>query len=156
MSETRILIVDDHEIVRERVRSLLKTLRPAWEICGEATTGAAALVAIPRLRPDIVIMDITMPEMSGFQAASQLRERGDPTRIVFFTMHDSESLSSDVRGAGGQGFVLKSQAAQKLIQAIETIRGGGTFFGTPQAGSKEESDPSVLGILFWRQGFSPA
>ena len=152
--DPRILIVDDHEIVRQGVRSLLAAARPAWEICGEAGSGREAIDAIRRLKPDVVVLDITMPEMSGLQVAARLRELGLSTRILFFTMHDSDSLPSEVRAAGGFGFVLKSQAARNLIQAIETIHGGGTFFGTSEA-DKKGGGTFGLGIFF-RKGFSPA
>jgi two-component system nitrate/nitrite response regulator NarL len=152
--EPSILIIDDHEIVREGVRSLLTKHRPDWKIVGEASSGIEAVEAISQLNPDVAILDITMPGMSGFDVGVKLRRLGVSTRILFFTMHDSKSLSTDVRRAGGRGYVLKSEAARKLIQAIETIHGGGTFFGSLQSDIKDSDTPG-LGILFLRMGFSP-
>src|ERR1700688_1867301 len=95
----RILIVDDHEIVREGVRTLISASRPEWDICGEASNGEQALQATKILRPDVVVLDVTMPKMSGFDAAVKIAEQKLGCRVLIFTMHESERLSSDVRAA---------------------------------------------------------
>jgi DNA-binding NarL/FixJ family response regulator len=128
----RILIVDDHEIVREGIRNLLSQSRPGWNVCGQASNGQEAVAAVRDLKPDVVILDITMPVMSGLEAAPKIVKSGTACRILMFTMHESESLAGEVREAGAHGVVLKSQAARNLIPAIETILSGGTFFGLPQ------------------------
>jgi DNA-binding NarL/FixJ family response regulator len=128
----RILLVDDHEIVREGIRTLIARSRPDWEICGEATDGEEALEAARTLKPDVVILDITMPKMSGLEAAPQIAKLGLGCRVLMFTMHDSERLSNEVRQAEAQGLVLKSQAARDLIRAVDRLLAGGTFF-SPQA-----------------------
>jgi DNA-binding NarL/FixJ family response regulator len=128
----RILLVDDHEIVREGIRTLITRSRPEWEICGEARDGEEALEAVRNLKPDIVILDITMPKMSGLEAAPQIARLGLGCRVLMFTMHDSERLSSEVRQAEAQGLVLKSQAARDLIRAVDRLLSGGTFFSSPQ------------------------
>jgi two-component system invasion response regulator UvrY len=125
----RILIVDDHEIVREGIRTLISRSRPEWIICGEASDGEHAIEAVKTLKPDAVILDITMPGMSGLRAASQIAKLGLACRVLIFTMHESERLAAEVRKAGAQGHVLKSQAARDLIRAIEELLSGGTFFG---------------------------
>lgn len=127
----RILIVDDHEIVREGLRNLLSQSRPAWVICGQARNGEEAVEAVRALAPDAVLLDITMPMMSGLEAARRIAQSGTACRILMFTMHESDSLGQEVRDAGAQGYVLKSQAARNLIVAIETILAGGTFFDVP-------------------------
>jgi DNA-binding NarL/FixJ family response regulator len=127
----RILIVDDHEIVREGLRNLLSQSRPGWVICGQARNGEEAVQAVQDLAPDAVLMDITMPMMSGLEAARRIAQTGTTCRILMFTMHESDSLGQEVRDAGAQGYVLKSQAARNLIVAIETILAGGTFFDVP-------------------------
>jgi DNA-binding NarL/FixJ family response regulator len=146
----RILIVDDHEIVRQGIRTLLAGLRPDWEICGEAANASEAWEAIANLKPDLTILDITMPGTSGLELASRIRRRGLPCRILMFTMHKSDRLASDVREAGAQGYVLKSQAAQDLVFAIETILAGGTFFGAPTAGDDEGSSEENRNIFFFK------
>src|ERR1700719_3478690 len=112
---TRILIVDDHEIVREGLRSHLAKSRPDWDICGEATDGDQAVQLTRELKPDIVILDITMPRMSGLEASSRIRKLGLAIPILMFTTHDSERLAIEVREAGAQGYVLKSQAIRYLV-----------------------------------------
>ena len=124
----RILLVDDHEIVREVIRTLIARSRPEWEICGEARDGEEALEAVRALKPDVVILDITMPKMSGLEAAPRIAKLGLGCRVLIFTMHDSERLSSEVRQAKAQGLVLKSQASRDLIRAVDHLLSGGTFF----------------------------
>jgi DNA-binding NarL/FixJ family response regulator len=128
----RILLVDDHEIVREGIRTLISRSRPEWEICGEARDGEEALEAVRALKPDVVILDITMPKMSGLEAAPQIAKLGLGCRVLMFTMHDSERLSSEVRQAEAQGLVLKSQAARDLIRAVDRLLDGDTFFSPRQ------------------------
>ena len=127
----RILIVDDHEIVREGLRNLLSQSRPGWVVCGQARNGEEAVAAVRDLAPDAVLLDITMPVMSGLEAARRIAQSGNGCRILIFTMHESDSLGREVRDAGAQGYVLKSQAARNLVVAIETILAGGTFFDVP-------------------------
>jgi DNA-binding NarL/FixJ family response regulator len=142
----RILIVDDHEVLREGVKSLLAKSRPDWEICGEATDGEQAIQLAQELKPDIVILDITMPRMSGLQASSEMRKLRLNVPILIFTTHQSGRLETEVRKAGAQGYALKSQAARNLVQAIDTILAGGTFFGPPQPepGGGEKPNPGIL------------
>jgi DNA-binding NarL/FixJ family response regulator len=128
----KILIVDDHEVVREGVRTLITRERPEWVVCGEAKTAQEAVEASRALKPDVTVLDITMPGMSGLEVASTIFALG--SRVLMFTMHESEHLAAEVSQAGAQGFVLKSQAGKDLIRAIERLLGGGTFFGS-------ESDP---------------
>jgi DNA-binding NarL/FixJ family response regulator len=128
----RILLADDHEIVREGIRTLIARSRPEWEICGEARDGEEALEAVRNLKPDVVILDVTMPKMSGLEAAPRIAKLGLGCRILMFTMHDSERLASEVRQAEAQGLVLKSQAARDLIRAVDRLLDGGTFFSPQQ------------------------
>jgi DNA-binding NarL/FixJ family response regulator len=124
----KVLIVDDHEIVREGIRRFLSTSRPDWDICGEATNGKQAIDAVQRLKPDVVILDITMPGMSGLEAATHIVKLNLGCRILIFTMHDSDRLTTEVQDAGAHGYVQKSQAARDLVIAIERLLKGGTFF----------------------------
>jgi DNA-binding NarL/FixJ family response regulator len=145
----RILIVDDHEIVREGLISHLAKSRPDWDICGEATDGEQAIQLTRELKPDIVILDITMPRMSGLEASSRIRKLGT-IPVLIFTTHDSEILATEVRQAGAQGYVLKSQAVRHLVQAIDTILAGGTFFGAPPKPEPTRGDKANLGIVFFK------
>jgi DNA-binding NarL/FixJ family response regulator len=147
---TRILIVDDHEIVREGLRSHLAKARPDWEICGEATDGQQAIEFARELKPDLVILDITMPRMSGLEASSRMRKLGLAIPILIFTTHDSERLATEVRHVGAQGYVLKSQAVHHLVHAIDAILAGGTFFGGPPKTEPAGGDKPNPGIVFCR------
>ena len=138
----RIFIVDDHEIVREGIRTLIMRSRPDWDICGEASDGQQAIQSVRTLKPDVVVLDITMPKMNGLEAASEIAKLGLGVRLLLFTMHESERLSGDVRQSGAQGFVLKSQAARDLIRAIDELLAGGTFFGSEDP-AKSEAKPAL-------------
>lgn len=143
----RILMVDDHEILREGVRSLLAKLRLDWQICGEAADGAEAVSLTRSLMPDIVILDISMPKMSGLEACVRMRKLGLKQPVLIFTTHESESLGAEVRRVGAQGYVLKSQAARSLVAAIDEILGGRTFFGgshEPSSASADKPNPPVI------------
>lgn len=145
----RILIVDDHEVVREGLRSHLAKSRPDWDICGEGTNGEQAIQLIGELKPDLVILDITMPRMSGLEACSRMRKLGLTTPVLIFTTHDFERLATEIRDAGAQGYVLKSQAVRHLVQAIDAILAGGTFFGEPKSEPMRNDKPNP-GIVFFR------
>ena len=154
----KILIVDDHEIVRRGIRFLLSELRPDWEICGEAGGGAAAIEGVKKLEPDVVILDIAMPFMSGIEAASRIAKMGTKSRVLLFTMYESERLVTEAQQAGAQGYVLKSQAAHHLVQAIDRLLAGGTFFGgpTPESEPSMGTPPRHGLIYYWDLGFSAA
>jgi DNA-binding NarL/FixJ family response regulator len=119
-----ILIVDDHEIVRAGIRTLIARSRPGWRICAEAETGEQAIEKARSLRPDIIVLDITMPAMSGLEAASRISALNLGSRILMFTMHESDRLVAEVRAAGAHGLVLKSQASRDLIRAIDRLLAG--------------------------------
>jgi len=123
----RILIADDHEIVRQGIRRVLAA-KPEWEICGEAANGQEAVRMAQELTPDIIIMDVTMPVMTGFEAADEISRLPIGSRVLFFTMHDTSSLAGSVRRSGAQGYVVKTRASRDLIQALERLLNGGTFF----------------------------
>jgi DNA-binding NarL/FixJ family response regulator len=141
----RILIADDHEIVREGIRTLIGKSGRGWEVCGEASDGEEAIEAVRTLKPDVVILDITMPKMSGLEAAPKIAKLDAPARVLMFTMHDSERLTYEVRQAKAQGLVLKSQAARDLIRAIDDLLAGGTFFGSESARGPETGSPPGSG-----------
>lgn len=136
----RILIVDDHEVLREGLKSLLAKARPDWEVCGEGADGNQAIQLAQELKPDLVILDITMPGMSGLEAASRMRKLRINVPILIFTMHQSQRLETEVREVGTQGYVLKSQAARDLVVAVDAILAGGTFFGAPPKPEPAEGD----------------
>lgn len=135
----KILVVDDHEVVHQGIRLILRS-RPDWSICGQAANGAEGVHMAQELLPDAIVMDITMPVMNGLEATRQIAKLGLPCKIVVFTMHEAPGLGESVRSAGGHGLVLKSRAAVDLVEAIETITGGGTYF---RSGSNHGSSPDI-------------
>jgi DNA-binding NarL/FixJ family response regulator len=140
-SSPKILIVDDHEVVRQGVRTIVQKSRPEWQVCAEAGNGIEAIEATKTYDPDIIILDVTMPVMSGLEAASHITKLGVHSSILIFTMHESERLMAEVREVGAQGIVHKSKAGRDLILAIDTLLGGGTFFGGPvKAGPSKDGN----------------
>lgn len=125
----RILIADDHDVVREGVRAILKK-RSDWVVCGEAANGQEAVAQIETLQPDVVILDITMPKMSGLDVAKKVTLGVPHSRVVMFTMHDSETVEQAVKGSGAHGLVLKVHAARDLVKAVDAVAEGGTFFAS--------------------------
>jgi DNA-binding NarL/FixJ family response regulator len=145
---SKILIVDDHEVVRQGIRTILRA-RPQWEICGEAVNGKDAIEKARTLEPDVIIMDITMPEMSGIEATREITKLKLPAAVLVFTMHESKNLAATVQEAGARGFVLKSHAARDLLDALEALLGGGTFFGGDTGKtSKGKEESSKHGLSF--------
>src|ERR1041385_8830111 len=126
LAPVRILIVDDHDVVREGVRSILRK-RSDWEIIGEASNGPEALAQTESLKPDVIILDITMPQMSGLDVARKITQMTPTSRVVMFTMHDSGTVEQAVKGSGAHGLVLKLNAARDLVKAVDAVSGGGTF-----------------------------
>lgn len=124
----KILIVDDHDVVRHGVRSIISKARPQWEICGEAADGEQALKAVGDLKPDVVVLDVTMPVLNGLETAARIVKLPTACRVLILTMHESERLSVDVREVGAHGYVQKSQAGRDLIRAIDRLLAGETFF----------------------------
>jgi DNA-binding NarL/FixJ family response regulator len=145
-----ILVADDHEVVRQGVRAVLQT-RPEWEICGEAVDGREAVRLAQELRPDVIIMDITMPKTSGLEASQEIAKLQLPSRVLIYTMHDSHSLAGAVRKAGAHGYVAKSRGARDLVEALELLIAGGTFFGRSSPSGKNETEDPNPNILL-RQG----
>ena len=135
----KILIVDDHEVVRQGIRTILRS-RPQWDVCGEAVNGKDAIEKAKTLDPDVIIMDITMPEMSGIEATREITKLGLRSAVLVFTMHESKNLASTVQDAGARGFVLKSHAARDLLDAIDALLNGGTFFGADGKSSKGKEE----------------
>jgi DNA-binding NarL/FixJ family response regulator len=121
LTPLRIVVVDDHAVVRRGVRALLES-RTDWEVVAEATTGREALDAVKRHRPEIVVMDISLPELNGLDATRQIVQESPQTEVLVLTMHHSEKLARDVLKAGARGYVLKSDADESLITAVDTLR----------------------------------
>jgi DNA-binding NarL/FixJ family response regulator len=128
----RILVADDHEVMRLGIRNLLESV-PNWTVSAEAGTGREAVDRALESSPDIIIMDITMPEMNGFEAASEIAQRRPDIPVIMFSLHLSEDIVARFKTGQIRGAVSKSEAARDLLDAVRSVLGGGTFF--PSVGS---------------------
>ena len=126
MSAIRIVLVDDHEVARRALRSVLRA-NPNIEVAGEATEGKEALKKVGELKPDIVLLDIGLPDMSGIEVAPGIRSISPESRIIFVSQHISIPLAKDALRGGAFGYVVKSDAGLDLLPAIEAAHAGRTF-----------------------------
>jgi DNA-binding NarL/FixJ family response regulator len=124
---TKVLIADDHTIVVEGIRSALEDY-PEFEVVGSASDGLEVLQKVESLMPDAVIMDISMPNMDGIQAAYEIKKLRDKVRIIIFTMHSDKEFIISLFRAGVSGYVLKEEPISDLIMAMKSAQSGGTFF----------------------------
>ncbi len=123
----RVLVADDHEVMRMGIRNLLQ-FRSGWSVCAEASNGQEAVAKALQFRPDVVIMDITMPVMNGLEAARQIARAQPQIPIILFSLHVSDDLYRHLQTDGVRGAVAKADAARDLTQAVEVVLEGGTFF----------------------------
>jgi DNA-binding NarL/FixJ family response regulator len=124
--QIRLLLVDDHAVLRAGLRALLEA-EPDYLVVGEASTGEEAVVKVPQLRPDVVVMDLSMPGMGGLEAVRQIAALGTSTRVLVLTMHGEDEHLLPVLEAGGSGYVNKRSADEELIEAIRTVARGDVF-----------------------------
>jgi len=125
----RILIADDHEVARKGIRALLES-HPGWEVCAEAKDGRDAVELAASTKPDLVLLDIGMPNLNGLEAARQILTVSPDVAILILTMHDSDNVVREVLRAGARGFLLKSDAGKDLVAAVEALQLQRTFFTT--------------------------
>jgi DNA-binding NarL/FixJ family response regulator len=145
MSNSRILLADDHEIVREGLRAMIEQ-QAGWEICGDAATGREAVAQAEKLKPDVVIMDIGMPELNGLEAARQIKKASPEVEVLIFTANETEEVLRQVFQTGARGYLLKGEANKHLIPALEMLRKHRTYF------SSKVSEMIFSGSLQGRMG----
>ena len=126
----RILVADDHEIVRRGLCALLRN-QPEWDVCGEASDGREAVEKVLALKPEVVILDIGMPNLNGLEATRQILKTNPQVKVLILTLHDSDSVVQEVLNAGARGFLLKTDAARDLVAAVDALRRDKTYF-TPK------------------------
>ncbi len=131
LKKIRLLLVDDHPIVREGIKSALSTKKNI-SIVGEAATGEEAIVKAKKLCPDVILMDINMPGMSGLEAARRLRKTVPDSKILALTMHENREYVLEMSQLGARGYVYKDSSPSELVRAIEAVHGG-EFFFSPRA-----------------------
>jgi DNA-binding NarL/FixJ family response regulator len=127
----RILIADDHDLMRRGVKTLIES-HTGWEVCGEATTGREAVAKVEELKPDVLILDISMPDLNGVEAARRVRKASANTEILILSMHYSDQLIREIVDAGVRGYIVKSDSDRDLITAVEALARHKPFF-TSQA-----------------------
>lgn len=127
----RILVVDDHDVVRRGLKSILEA-HSGWQIAAEAANGRNAVSRAEELKPDVVVMDISMPDMNGLEAARQIKKICPKTEIVMLSVHFSDQLVNEIVNAGARGYILKSDAERDLVIAVEAVANRRSYF-TAQA-----------------------
>jgi two-component system response regulator NreC len=144
MQTTKILLADDHKMLREGLRRLLDS-QPGMRVIGEAATGKEAVQKAGELKPDVVVMDLSMPQLNGLQATRLLKASHPEIKVVILTAHEDESYLSELCQAGANGYVLKRSPGEDLIQAINTVTRGEAYF-----------DPALANKTRARQLSAPA
>jgi DNA-binding NarL/FixJ family response regulator len=167
MKKLRVLLADDHKIVREGLRLLINS-QPDMQVVGEAANGREVLIKARDLKPDVVVMDLSMPELNGLQATERLKAERPEMKVVALTAHEDESYLRQLCKVGAVGYVLKRSAGDELIKAIGAVAKGGVYFeatlankalarqitGVPVKGESHASELSerekeVLIMLAW-------
>ena len=153
MNPTRVLLADDHALVRAGIRALIDMI-DGVEVVAEAGDGSEALRQIEKFLPDVVLLDITMPGMSGFEVLKQINVRFPDARVIILTMHQAREYAIQALRAGAAGFIPKSAAAAELKQAIETVTEGKTYISKETAQHplpQTDQTPALLQKLTARQ-----
>ena len=133
MSKLRILIADDHETVREGLKLIINA-QADMEVCGEVGDGQAAVNSAQELQPDVVLMDVTMPQVNGLKATQKLKQLNPQIKILTLTRHTDDGYLQELLRAGASGYVLKQSASSELLRAIRAIAGGGNYLDPTIAG----------------------
>jgi len=131
MKTIRILIADDHDLIRRGVRTLLQS-HEGWQVCGEAHTGREAVSMAEELKPDVAILDVSMPDLNGVDAARRIRKGSPGTEILILSLHYSDQLIREILDAGVRGYIVKSDSDRDLLIAVEALANHKPFF-TPRA-----------------------
>lgn len=139
----RVLIVDDHAFIRRGVQTILHPF-PEWEFCGEADNGNDAIRMADQLKPEVIIMDLSMPGLNGIEATRAIRRIQPEAKIILLTLHESADLVRSAFRAGARGYLLKTDAEQELVRALTVVIGDGTYI-SPRIGKDVAN--SVIGEL---------
>ncbi len=140
MNRLPILLADDHDLIRKGLRTTIEEQR-GWEVCGEARTGREAVAKARELRPDVVVMDFSMPELNGLEATRQIRTALPRTEVLILSMHESDKLVRETLAAGARSYLLKTDAGDFLVAALRALSEHQPYF-TPKV-----SDVVLQGYL---------
>lgn len=127
MKNLRILLADDHSLMRCGLRAILEAT-PGWEVCAEAHTGREAVTKAAQLRPDVIVLDVCMPELNGIEATRQIRKVSPRSEVLILSVHDSDHLIREVIDAGARGYLVKSDSDRDLVAAVESLSRKKPFF----------------------------
>ncbi len=138
MPDLRVFLADDHAVVREGLKALINA-QPGMEVSGEASDGQTACQLVEQLLPGVVVMDVSMPKMSGIQATKRLGQVCPQVKVLALTVHEDKGYLRRLLEAGAAGYVLKRAAAEELIHAIRTVAAGGVYLDPALAGQVAEN-----------------
>jgi len=156
MEATKVLIADDHQVMRKGVRAVVELLE-GWEVCGEASTGREAVEMVERLRPQIVVMDVTMPELNGLEATRQIKKILPATEVLMFTGLETEELIRQVFEAGARSYILKTDGREQLEAALTALAAHKPFvvtFATPRFCTSRTCGPVVDVVDYVRRKYA--
>jgi DNA-binding NarL/FixJ family response regulator len=137
---SRVLVVDDHAFIRRGVQSILHSF-PEWELCGEADNGAEAVRLSDALKPEVIIMDISMPGLNGIEATRTIHRNHPETKVILLTLHENDELVRSAFRAGARGYLLKADAEKELVQALTEVVKEGAYISA-------KIDPEVTNSVF--------
>jgi DNA-binding NarL/FixJ family response regulator len=140
----RILLADDHALMRRGMRSLLES-EEDWEVCGEAATGREAVEMAVKLKPDVAVLDLSMPELTGLEAAREILQKVPQTEVLIFTMHETEELMREVLASGAKGCVLKTDIELHLVAAVRAALQHSLYFSS-------KASETLKGALLNKEG----
>jgi len=143
----RVLIVDDHAFIRRGVQTILNPF-PEWEFCGEADNGKDAIRMAEELKPEVIIMDLSMPGVNGIEATRAIRKTQPAVKVVLLTLHESAELVRSAFRAGASGYLLKTDAEQELVKALTVVIGEGAYISP-------KIDPQVVNNVIHEMSGQP-
>ena len=148
MQAVHIVIADDHSVVRRGLRWLLES-QPGWEVCAEASNGREAVELAEQFKPNVAVLDVTMPELNGLEATPQIVKSIPGTEVLILTMHASEEVAREARRAGALGFMMKSDTDAQLIGAVETLLKHKPFFSRRALTNLSASSTTNVRTKLW-------
>jgi len=148
-TQVRLALIDDHTLVRDGIRALLSVI-PTVTVVGEAENGEDAMVMVEHCNPDLLLVDINLPDMNGLELTRQIRDKYPTLKVLILSMYDSKEYVSESLRSGASGYVLKNAPSREIVAAIEAIKNGGTFY-SPEIAQKLLLDDGTTNALTPRE-----